>query len=152
MEPLKLLVDKAETTIDEIESENEMIYDKTGEDSSLAFSVKLTTDLINELKSINSAAEGSGGYANDTLTCYDATLDDGTVVPDIYCYSDVIDDLITKYGDDIVVYNRTPKDNRSDDNDAANSDGYWTLWSSWEMPTLQENSGALTVIGGPSWK
>lgn len=152
MAPLQLLVDKAEATIDEIETENEMIYDKTGDDSSLAFSIRLTSDLINELKSINASAEGSGGYANDTLTCYDATLEDGTVVPDIYCYSEVIDELIADYGDDITVYNRTPVGSRSDDNDAANADGYWTLWSTWEMPTLQENSGALTVIGGPSWK
>ncbi|MBD8924034.1 hypothetical protein EGR52_11670, partial [bacterium] len=41
---LQLLTKKAEKTISEIEEVNEMVYDKTGNDSELAFSIKMTPE------------------------------------------------------------------------------------------------------------
>ena len=146
---LQLLKDKAETTISEIEEDNETIYDKTGDDSELDFSIRLTPDIINDLKAYNASVEDEGGYANDSLTCYAATIN-GQSYANIYCYSDVIDDLIEKYDDQITAPNRNnDAANRNDAN--ANADNYWQLWSNWRESATDAN-GAYVVIGGPSWK
>lgn len=146
---LELLRDKAELTINEIEEENETIYDKTGEDSALSFSIRMTPDVINYLKDYNESVENTGGYANDSLTCYAATID-GKSYANIFCYSEVIDYLVDNYGNQITVGNRTPEESRSDENNRANSNGYWSLWD-WTEPARDEN-GQYSIIGGPSWK
>lgn len=146
---LQLLKDKAELTIDEIEEANETIYDKTGEDSQLSFSIRMTSDVINYLKEYNDEVEEEGGYANDSLTCYDATID-GKTYSNIFCYSEVIDELVDRYDNQITVNNRTPESGRSDENNKANSNGYWSLWD-WTEPSRDAN-GQYTIIGGPSWK
>ena len=149
LEALELLMDKAELTINEIEEENETIYDKTGDDSQLNFSIRMTNNVIDYLKEYNKEAEKDGGYANDSLTCYSATID-GKQYANIFCYSEVIDELVTDFGDLITVKNRTPEGSRSDENNAANSSGYWSLWD-WEEPARDVN-GQYAIIGGPSWK
>ncbi len=146
---LELLRDKAELTIQEIETENETIYDKTGEDSALDFSIRMNADIINYLKDYNDEVEDYGGYANDSLTCYSATID-GKEYKNIFCYSEVIDYLVDNYDEQITVNNRTPEGSRSDSDNSANSNNYWTLWD-WTEPARDDN-GQYTVIGGPSWK
>lgn len=146
---LELLRDKAEETINEIEEENETIYDKTGEDSALAFSIRMTPDIINYLKDYNESVEDEGGYANDSLTCYAATID-GKSYANIFCFSEVIDYLVDNYESQITVGNRTPEGSRSDEDNKANSNGYWSLWD-WTEPSRDAN-GQYSVIGGPSWK
>lgn len=148
LEQLTLISDKAEQTIKEIEEVNETIYDKTGDDSQLAFSIKLTPNIINDLKEYNEENERYGGYANDSLTCYDATIN-GKTYKNIYCYSEVIDELYSNYEDQITVKNRTNSSNRTSSN--ANANGYWTLWPEWTESAKNEN-GQYIVIGGPSWK
>ena len=148
LEQLTLISDKAEQTIKEIEEVNETIYDKTGDDSQLAFSIKLTPNIINDLKEYNEENERYGGYANDSLTCYDATIN-GKTYKNIYCYSEVIDELYSKYESKITVKNRTNSSNRTSSN--ANANGYWTLWPEWTESAKNEN-GQYIVIGGPSWK
>lgn len=146
---LELLRDKAELTINEIEEENETIYDKTGEDSQLSFSIRMTADVINYLKDYNENVEDEGGYANDSLTCYAATID-GKSYANIFCYSEVIDYLVDNYENQVTVGNRTPEGSRSDEDNRANSSGYWSLWD-WSEPARDEN-GQYSIIGGPSWK
>ena len=148
LEQLTLISDKAEQTIKEIEEVNETIYDKTGDDSQLAFSIKLTPNIISDLKDYNETNERYGGYANDSLTCYDATIN-GKTYKNIYCYSEVIDELYSKYESKITVKNRTNSLNRTSSN--ANANGYWTLWPEWTESAKNEN-GQYIVIGGPSWK
>lgn len=146
---LQLLRDKATVTISEIEEENETIFDKTeGEDAALDFSIRMTADVINSLKAYNDEVEDIGGYANDSLTCYSAEID-GKEYANIFCYSDVIDELIDEYPNQITVSNRTPATGRTDSN--ANSNNYWELWSDWTEPARDIN-GQYSVIGGPSWK
>ena len=142
LESLKLLNKKAEKTISEIEEVNEMVYDKTGDDSELAFSIKMTPDVINTIKEYNKKHTKDGGYINDSLTCYDATID-GKTYQNIYCYSDLIDELIDKYDDAITANNRL-ENNESKRKSETGSSGYWTLWSGYVYNE--------SVLGGPSWK
>lgn len=142
LESLKLLNKKAEKTISEIEDVNEMVYDKTGDDSELAFSIKMTPDVINTIKEYNKKHTKDGGYINDSLTCYDATID-GKTYQNIYCYSDLIDELIDKYDDAITANNRL-ENNESKRKSETESSGYWTLWSGYVYNE--------SVLGGPSWK
>ena len=133
---LSLVTDKADATITEIEKYNETIFNsnKIGDSSSLAFSVRLTSDMIDDIKKYNREQEEYGGYANDSLTCSDATVN-GNTYKNIYCYSDFIDDMLAKYGN-----NFTVPDARLN----KNSSSYWTLWTNY---VYNED-----VIGGPSWK
>lgn len=142
LESLKLLNKKAEKTITEIEDVNEMVYDKTGDDSELAFSIKMTPDVINTIKEYNKKHTKDGGYINDSLTCYDATID-GKTYKNIYCYSDLIDELVDKYDDAITANNRL-ENNESKRKSETESSGYWTLWSGYVYNE--------SVLGGPSWK
>lgn len=142
LESLKLLNKKAEKTISEIEDVNEMVYDKTGDDSELAFSIKMTPDVINTIKEYNKKHTKDGGYINDSLTCYDATID-GKTYKNIYCYSDLIDELVDKYDDAITANNRL-ENNESKRKSETESSGYWTLWSGYVYNE--------SVLGGPSWK
>ena len=129
---LKVLNEKAEKTIEEIEAANETIYDndKTADDSALAFSIKMTPEVVNTIKEYNKAHTKDGGYINDSLTCNDVTVN-GTTYKNINCYSDFIDTLSEKYSDKIIAPNR-------------HTDQYWTTWQGY---VYNED-----VIGGPSWK
>ena len=139
---LQLLTKKAEKTISEIEEANETIYDKTGDDSELAFSIKMTPEVINTIKEYNKNHTNDGGYINDSLTCYDATVN-GETYKNIYCYSDLIDELVEKYGDAITATNRI-ENNETKRKNETDSSGYWTLWSGYVYNE--------SVLGGPSWK
>lgn len=145
MPALNLLTQKADATITEIEEKNETIYDNTkeGEGSELAFSIKLTPDVIATIKKYNEEHIEDGGYINDSLTCYDATTKDGKTYENIYCYSDLIDELMEKYDNIIEVNNRIEK-NDSKRKTETDSSGYWTLWDGY---VYKEG-----VLGGPSWK
>ena len=109
----------------------------------------MNADIINYLKDYNDEVEDYGGYANDSLTCYSATID-GKEYKNIFCFSEVIDYLVDNYDEQITVNNRTPEGSRSDSDNSANSNNYWTLWD-WTEPARDDN-GQYTVIGGPSWK
>lgn len=146
MEALQLLTKKASMTISEIEEINEMIYDdKTTDGSTLGFSIKLTPEIINKITAYNKDNEDNGGYINNSLTCYDATID-GETYKNIYCYSELIDKLVTENGDNVTVLPSRVNDETRRANDTGTS-GYWTLWSNYRIDKTSES-----VIGGPSWK
>ena len=153
LEALELLRDKASLTIQEIETENETIYNKTGVDSELDFSIRLNSEIINYLKEYNGSVEDEGGYANDSLTCYSATID-GKNFANIFCYSDVLDDLYDQYEDQITFapgrISRGQRNVDSDGSSNANANGYWSLWEGWTES--EKVNGQYSVIGGPSWK
>ena len=127
-----MLTKKAEKTIS----------DKTGDDSELAFSIKMKPEVINTIKEYNKNHTNDGGYINDSLTCYDATVN-GETYKNIYCYSDLIDELVEKYGDAITATNRI-ENNETKRKNETDSSGYWTLWSGYVYNE--------SVLGGPSWK
>ncbi len=150
-EQLELLKDKSKKTSDEIKESNEMIYDPEGKTSdgsnALAFSIKLTPSAINDIKEYNKSqtiengqiqkeSNDYGGYVNDSLTCYDQGEN-----KNIYCYSELIDYLVSNY-DVTGVDNRLASDNERKNSEDQNN--YWTTW-----PGYVYNE---SVIGGPSWK
>lgn len=144
---LSLLALKSQATIEEIEDANETIYNEIdkgdGEDTSLEFSITLTPEMTREIQDYNVRVEGDGGYANDSLTCYDYTAEDGSVYPNIFCYSDFLDELFDLAGGDEDIINAPNRLNDGRGSD-ANASGYWETW-----PGYVYNE---SVIGGPSWK
>lgn len=134
---LKLLTEKAQLTIDEINEFNEMIYDadestKTTNGSEFAFGIVMDPGTIRKVREYNERVEKDGGYANDSLNCQILKTDDGAEYS--VCYSELINELIED-GNVIV------KDYRDDPN------RYWesfTKYSSLKTGT--------DVIGGPAWK
>lgn len=151
---LGIVGEKAQATIDEIIADNETIYkdspeinendqfvdNRISDDSSLVFSIRMTPAVINDLLEYNKSVEDVGGYANDTMTCYDYEVG-GKTIDNLLCYSEKIDDLIAKFGDQIITKNRTSEGMRNTD---PNSEGYWTLWNGYVY--------SESAIGGPAWK
>lgn len=148
MQALQLLNKKADATIKEIEEVNESIYDPEGKtsdgSSALALSIKLTPQAIRELKNYNEKHSSDGGYINDSLTCYDAEVN-GKTYKNIYCYSEVIDDLVKNY--EVTIPDGKRLDSTTARAASQNQNGYWELWSDKHEFIYSES-----VIGGPSWK
>lgn len=148
MQALQLLNKKANATIKEIEDVNESIYDPEGKtsdgSSALALSIKLTPQAIRELKKYNEKHSSDGGYINDSLTCYDAEVN-GKTYKNIYCYSEVIDDLVKNY--EVTIPDGKRLDSQTARAASQNQNGYWELWSDKHEFIYSES-----VIGGPSWK
>lgn len=148
MQALQLLNKKADATIKEIEEVNESIYDPEGKtsdgSSALALSIKLTPQAIRELKNYNEKHSSDGGYINDSLTCYDAEVN-GKTYKNIYCYSEVIDDLVKNY--EVTIPDGKRLDSQTARAASQNQNGYWELWSDKHEFIYSES-----VIGGPSWK
>lgn len=148
MQALQLLNKKADATIKEIEDVNESIYDPEGKtsdgSSTLALSIKLTPKAIRELKNYNEKHSSDGGYINDSLTCYDAEVN-GKTYKNIYCYSEVIDDLVKNY--EVTIPDGKRLDSATARAASQNQNGYWELWSDKHEFIYSES-----VIGGPSWK
>lgn len=148
MQALQLLNKKAEATIKEIEEVNESIYDPEGKtsdgSSALALSIKLTPQAIRDLKNYNEKHSNDGGYINDSLTCYDAEVN-GKTYKNIYCYSEVIDDLVKNY--EVTIPDGKRLDSDTQRKASSNQNGYWELWSEKHEFIYSES-----VIGGPSWK
>ena len=148
MQALQLLNKKADATIKEIEDVNESIYDPEGKtsdgSSALALSIKLTPQAIRELKNYNKKHSSDGGYINDSLTCYDAEVN-GKTYKNIYCYSEVIDDLVKNY--EVTIPDGKRLDSATARAASQNQNGYWELWSDKHEFIYSES-----VIGGPSWK
>lgn len=153
----EIIAAKANETIKEIEDKNNTIYgdganagsngaNKDANDSNLAFSVKMSPDVISFTQEWNDRIERDrvGGYANDSLTCYDANGYDN-----IFCFSDYIDALVSEFDNsgNVIAYNRTEEGMRSTN---PNANNYWTLWSNYNVSPEQLLSGS--VIGGPAWK
>lgn len=164
---------KAYVTTQEIEEKGETIYEVDYEDNTVdidkdfAIKIKLDSKMINKIKTYNEKYKNNGGYANNTLECYDYTQD-GITYENIYCYSTFIDELL---------YDNSTKDNikivgnRIIGSDATSSDtqrksltqtsGYWTTWAEsnsnkWTITTemgIEYYKQNYYEIGiGPSWK
>ena len=149
-EALQLVSKKASTTISEIENINEMIYDdKTTDGSRLGFSIRLTPAIIKKITKYNQDNLNSGGYLNNSLKCYDATIN-GETYKNMYCYSELIDELVKDAASNkdvnIAVLPSRINDEARRASESGNS-GYWTLWSNYSIDKTSES-----VIGGPAWK
>lgn len=165
---------KAYATTQEIEELGETIYDVNYEDTSnsdaeFAMHIKLDAKMITEIRKYNDKYENNGGYANNTLKCYDhVNSNDGKTYSNVYCYSTFIDELLydnaTKNNIDIVG-NRIIGTNAESSDTLRKSQtqmsGYWTTWSEantnkWKITTekgiayYKQNYSEIGI--GPSWK
>lgn len=158
---------KAYETTKEIEKFGESIYASSSDDDGFVIRVELDGNMINWIKDYNKDAEKHGGYANNSLKCYDhKNSNDGQTYENVYCYSTFIDELI-------YYANSKGKTNKIEVNskrligsDAKSSDvlrennqnqnGYWVTWSEWTTTTtvgLSYYNSRYGEIGiGPSWK
>lgn len=152
---LELSTKKAKKTIEEIADLNETIYNNTNDtstdsnvskstdNSGLAFSIRMTPDVTQAILDYNEAHEAEGGYGNDSLDCYDAIVKNKdrteTTYKNVYCYSELIDELYKSYKDEITTSKPRPSTDRN-----SGSNEYWTLWDGYVYDE--------SVIGGPSWK
>ncbi len=168
---------KAYATTQEIEELGETIYDVNYEDTlnsdaEFAMHIKLDTKLINKIRTYNDKYENNGGYANNTLKCYDhVNSNDGKTYSNIYCYSTFIDELLcdsnTKDNIKIIGDRRKIADNCDEEDtdrlrkNETQTSGYWTTWSEantnkWKITTekgiayYKQNYSEIGI--GPSWK
>ncbi len=108
--------------------------------------VNLTPDLAKEIRAYNKSAENSGGYANDSITCYDY-VEKGVTYKNLFCYSDFLDqfnnDGGTKDKFSFINSRLALPDARKN---SADQNGYWDIYTT-NMQIVTEST-----IGGPSWK
>ena len=150
---------KAYVTSTEITSDGESIYDsEANSNNDYIMTIELDTKLINKIRNYSKKHEKTGGYATNTLKCYDYNNH-----KNVFCYSTFIDDLIYEgYDKNIIVENRLIGKNAEESHnlrkDNANKLGYWTTWdeASWTIKTThelayyKENYGNIGI--GPAWK
>ncbi len=116
------------TTIEIMDNGNE-IYDVDFNDSD-GFAMEFTMDsgMISRIKRYNNEQVENGGYANNTLMCYDYQFN-GKTYKNIFCYSTFLDDLLAdnKTNSKIKIKgNRIMSENERKVNSATS--GYWTTW------------------------
>ena len=166
----ELVKAKAQKTIEEIADANTTVYDeRKADDSSLNFSITLTSKMINDIREYNEAAQDAGSYKNNSLTCYDYNTG-GKTYEKVFCYSNVIDAWVKEYGDDIYIKNR---DNGARTEDSVNNNinknadstgpNYWTPWNDLKLVDATKeceskkfdvsgNTSCEIYYGGPSWR
>ena len=125
---------KAQVTIDEIEDAGDTVYE---EDPIL--SVTITPEARRQITAYNDSAEGSGGYSNQTLVCYDLNN-----YQEVACYSTFITDLINGIYANDIVNNRSLIMGNNYRTVNNNNFNYFTLWSG---SGISEDD-----MIGPSWK
>ena len=176
-----IINDKAKLTIDEIQTYGELIYvsEELGTDdvyeghpviegisSPIDFGVLkvvMTPALAQEIRNYNRNAEassGSGGFTNNTLTCYDYTYG-GAKFENIFCYSSFLDTY--KDNPNFTFYSGRIKDEEERKHN-NNQNGYWQTFlsqpncdgqncgSKHSGNIVKIQKGDMERIGGPSWK
>lgn len=154
---------KAIVTTYEIQEDGELIYDSTINDNQ---TLKVTLDraLLNDIKAANSLAEATGGYASNTLACYDYTIG-SKVYKNVFCYSTFLDELIQNHGTNFEFTipdggQRLETQTERENNSLGSK--YWKTWvqadkTKWDVMTnygiVANDEGFGTVLNvGPSWK
>jgi len=155
---------KAYVTTTEIVTDGESIYENGASvNNDYTMEINLDSSLINKIREYSKQHEDTGGYATNTLKCYDYNGKDGNKYDNVFCYSTFIDELIYDGYED----NFSGIENRVIGRDATDSDnlrkeetqksGYWTTWdeATWNITTTigvnpQQNYKGLGI--GPSWK
>ena len=88
--PNYILANKAQNTISEIEDRANATLDDLEDVEKYTFKVKLTPDMISDIKNYNDAQKTKGNYSNETLECYDYTI------PGNLDYSNLSTDMANK--------------------------------------------------------
>ena len=144
-----LLGEKASNTIEEITTDGDKIYDQTP-----ILTVNMTPAVASDIRSYNLKESTNGGYANDSLTCYDYSYN-GITSKNIFCFSEFLDEMTTNSPSAFVFNNArktlSDKNSRSNDSITANSinpNGYWQVYNKATTYAI----GDLSNAGGLSWK
>lgn len=148
----KLSAAKAYATIEEIEA-SAGNTDEDVEKENYSLKVDMTPKMIKEIRKYNADQKASGGYANDTLKCYDYNNEHTNIM----CYSTYLDTLMANYPDSFDAQNRPEEGNRES-----------LSWNTYTLPTAlggkvaastDKNGYWIIMIGtsvtanaGPSWK
>lgn len=153
---------KAYVTTKEILSDGDSIYDtaSTEDNSNVRIKFKVNSKMINAIRNYNKDQKKTGGYLNNSLTCYDYGS-----YSKIMCYSELIDKLFNDYSERIEInVTRPTGDDARSNYTATGTQGYWTLWDTvvsnpgrWSVTTEQSLSSyqegyGTTMDIGPSWK
>ena len=99
----------------------------------VVLSVKLTQTMIRDIKNYNDKYDNNGGYASNSLKCYDYKDKNNIVYENIYCYSTFVDEMAEKYSDNF----KFTKDRISSEDVRKNvsnqcengANCYWTTWT-----------------------
>ena len=165
---------KAYATTKEIINDGKIIYDVeenssglTSASGDLSVLVDMDSRMIRWIQEYNKSKENEGGFASDTLECYDYELN-GKTYANVFCYSSFMDDLIDRFGNTKVKFSveRPAKGSRSGHPSGTN---YFTTWekserSNWHVTNTTTELNVFTQnFGydrenerdygiGPSWK
>lgn len=143
---------KALTTVTEIEKSGEQA------EQTPILTIDMTPELAQELRKYNK----NKSYSNATMECYDIVKDSKTY-KNLACYSTVLDDLKSKYSNQVNFINTRTDTNKRNTQTISNS-GYWTLFTSANQikagtnykgkyyTTTTFDFDDSNHIGGPSWK
>ncbi len=152
------------TSVYDVEENNNSLTSATGD---LAVLVDMDSRMIRWVQEYNRSNVNNGGFASDTLECYDYELN-GKTYANVFCYSSFMDELIDQFGSEKVKYSieRPTKSSRSGHPSGTN---YFTTWertsrSNWyltntttELNIFTQNFGydrqnKIDYGIGPSWK
>lgn len=178
----RLVAQKAGNTISEIEARASGTGSYPGaiDINVYALKVKMTPDMVTWIKRYNNDHLENGNYNNDTLECYDYTLNGSNfnseescekagyiwkqgkcVMANVFCYSKFIDELESSFSQDVEAPNRSDAKAGAHSNyetyrqlsSGANTSGAVTndYWTIYEYTTLDVNGDGIPDIG-PSWK
>ena len=122
---------KAYATTNDILTKGEKVYESDSDD--VVLSVKLTQTMIRDIKNYNDKYDNNGGYASNSLKCYDYKDKNNIVYENIYCYSTFVDEMAEKYSDNF----KFTKDRISSEDVRKNvsnqcengANCYWTTWT-----------------------
>jgi hypothetical protein len=148
-----LIGEKADTTINEISSDGDKVYDETP-----ILTVNMTPSVASDIRSYNKDNISKGGYANDSLTCYDYKSDDATS-PNVFCFSDFLDEMSQNDSSafEFVSSRLSVTDRKNGNTDTISktltdasrtNEGYWQIYTS----ATTYKVGNVDVVGGVSWK
>ena len=122
---------KAYATTNDILTKGEKVYESDSDD--VVLSVKLTQTMIRDIKNYNDKYDNNGGYASNSLKCYDYKDKNNIIYENIYCYSTFVDEMAEKYSDNF----KFTKDRISSEDVRKNvsnqcengANCYWTTWT-----------------------
>ncbi len=157
---------KAFATIEEIQTNGETIYEydvsknpsNTGKD--FAMKIVLDNNAKKIIRNYNNEMKSEGGYANNSLKCYDY-IDGKTTYKNVFCYSELIDRLVGDSKVDIEFSTKRPLTDDERKGTLTQESGYFTPWDWGEstIATLHIPGNANIVYKnygnsgvGPAWK
>lgn len=144
---------KAYATTNDIITKGEKVYEEGSDD--IVMKVKLTQTMIRDIKNYNDKYDDNGGYASNSLKCYNYKDSDGVIYENIYCYSTFIDEMAEKYSNNVAFTKDRVMASSASDNDSKRKklesknqceSGTNCYWMSWTDALNDSNFRVTTKI------